>query len=430
MEGLTSQLPASYVDTTLKQIKQIQSLAKAIGTSSSGDASGGDDIGDDDGDGDDDDGFDYYDYLLDDEDEDEDGDEEDDSVQKQFDNVDLPPGVEAAVPWWNESDSTPASTDTVSSGVASQLCSSGSSSVGQSSTGNGNGKEEISDIIRKYQEFKHFDTVDDCSDHHYNITHFQGQQPPKAWSKKIQSEWKILEKDLPDTIYVRVYESRMDLLRAVIVGPQGTPYHDGLFVFDVLLPSTYPDTPPLVYYYSGGLRLNPNLYECGKVCLSLLNTWAGKGTEKWQPNTSTMLQVLVSIQGLILNENPFFNEPGYESTYVGSEGERRSKAYTENVFVMSLKTMMYTLKRPPRHFEDLVTGHFHIHAHDILSACKAYREGAPVGFAERGKPEGDNVPENGRTRDFKAALTKITNVLVSTFTKFGVKDCEQFRITG
>ncbi|XP_019178982.1 PREDICTED: uncharacterized protein LOC109174172 [Ipomoea nil] len=96
----------------------------------------------------------------------------------------------------------------------------------------------------------------------------------------------------------------MDLLRAVIVGPQGTPYHDGLFIFDVLLPSTYPNTPPVVYYYSGGLRLNPNLYECGKVCLSFLNTWTGKDTEKWQPNTSTILQVLVSIQGLILNENP------------------------------------------------------------------------------------------------------------------------------
>ncbi|XP_019194570.1 PREDICTED: putative ubiquitin-conjugating enzyme E2 38 isoform X2 [Ipomoea nil] len=443
MEGLTSQLPAPFVDTTLKQIKQIESLAKAIGTSSSGDVSDGDDMGEGegDGDGDDDDGFDYYDYLLDDEDEDddEDGVEEDDSLQKQFDNVDLPPGVEASVPWWKESDSTPASTDTVSSGVASQLCSSGSISVGQSSTGNGNGngnanvnvKEESSDIIRKYQEFKNFDTVDDCSDHHFNNMDSQGQQPPKAWSKKIQSEWKILEKDLPDTIYVRVYETRMDLLRAVMVGPQGTPYHDGLFIFDVLFPSTYPDTPPVVYYYSGGLRLNPNLYDCGKVCLSLLNTWTGKGTEKWQPNTSTMLQVLVSIQGLILNENPFFNEPGYESSYVGAEGERRSKAYTENVFIMSLKTMMYTLKRPPRHFEDLVAGHFHIHAHDILSACKAYKEGAPVGFADRGKPpEGDNVPEHGRTRDFKAALTKITNVLVSTFTKYGVKDCEQFRITG
>ena len=50
---------------------------------------------------------------------------------------------------------------------------------------------------------------------------------------------------LSDTIYVRVYETRMDLLRALIVGPAGTPYHDGLFVFDVLFPPTYPDIPPV-----------------------------------------------------------------------------------------------------------------------------------------------------------------------------------------
>ncbi|MBD4020678.1 hypothetical protein GUI04_17110, partial [Xanthomonas citri pv. citri] len=85
-------------------------------------------------------------------------------------------------------------------------------------------------------------------------------------------------------------------LRAVIIGPAGTPYHDGLFVFDVHFPPNYPDIPPMVYYYSGGLRLNPNLYDCGKVCLSLLNTWTGKGNEKWMPKKSTMLQVLVSIQ--------------------------------------------------------------------------------------------------------------------------------------
>lgn len=48
-----------------------------------------------------------------------------------------------------------------------------------------------------------------------------------------------------DSIYVRVYEKRMDLLRAVIVGPQGTPYHDGLFVFDAFFPDAYPDKPPV-----------------------------------------------------------------------------------------------------------------------------------------------------------------------------------------
>jgi ubiquitin-conjugating enzyme E2 O len=104
----------------------------------------------------------------------------------------------------------------------------------------------------------------------------------------------------------------------------------------------------MVYYYSGGLRLNPNLYECGKVCLSLLNTWTGKGNEKWMPKKSTMLQVLVSIQALILNAKPFFNEPGYDDRYPGAEGERKSKAYNEEMFILSLKTMMYTLRRPPK----------------------------------------------------------------------------------
>lgn len=63
-----------------------------------------------------------------------------------------------------------------------------------------------------------------------------------------------------ETILVRVYEERMDLLRAVIIGPVGTPYHDGLFFFDFQFPSNYPHIPPvceppsdLVFFFS--LRL-------------------------------------------------------------------------------------------------------------------------------------------------------------------------------
>lgn len=46
-------------------------------------------------------------------------------------------------------------------------------------------------------------------------------------------------------IYVRVSENRMDLLRAVMIGPQGTPYHDGLFFFDAQFPASYPAIPPV-----------------------------------------------------------------------------------------------------------------------------------------------------------------------------------------
>ena len=81
----------------------------------------------------------------------------------------------------------------------------------------------------------------------------------------------------------------MDLLRVVMVGASGTPYHDGLLFFDLQLPPSYPDAPPQVYYHSFGLRLNPNLYESGTVCLSLLNTFGGEGTEVWSSTESSLL---------------------------------------------------------------------------------------------------------------------------------------------
>jgi hypothetical protein len=82
---------------------------------------------------------------------------------------------------------------------------------------------------------------------------------------QVTKEWASLRKNLPDTIWCRCYEDRTDCLRVVMVGAEGTPYHDGLYFFDVRLPAEYPHVPPEVYYHSGGLRINPNLYENGKV---------------------------------------------------------------------------------------------------------------------------------------------------------------------
>ncbi|KAK1405335.1 Ubiquitin-conjugating enzyme like [Heracleum sosnowskyi] len=423
-----------------------------------GDENNGDENDDDDGcyvsDYDDND-----DYMFENDVDDDENDNDDDylNMQAQFDNVDLPPGVEASVSWIKNSTSMNVSKDSMvppsGSGSGSEGKTSlalvsdmpnfihkniGSSSstfhVGSSSDGKKEGvkehedalkdeAEKEGDVMKNYECFKRFDTVNDFVDHHYSAFGFGGQQPPKAWTKKIHDEWKMLENGLPETIFVRVYETRMDLLRAIIIGPAGTPYHDGLFVFDVLFPPTYPDIPPMVYYYSGGLRLNPNLYDCGKVCLSLLNTWTGEGNEKWIPNSSTMLQVLVSIQALILNEEPFFNEPGYDGMYIGETGRQKSKEYTENAFIMSLKTMMYTLRRPPKHFEDFVAGYFRTNARHILLACKAYMEGAVVGSLA-------NNDQAGCSLEFKDAVARMMNGLVLIFLRNGSKDCEEFRNSG
>ncbi|KAI7730646.1 hypothetical protein M8C21_029073 [Ambrosia artemisiifolia] len=340
------------------------------------------------------------------------------NMQAQFDNVDLPTGVEASFSWLDGPHVTTTSVANLPAEThehevpniphckSNNIASSSTSVCPDIATSSAPEKEAATKekLNVKLENFKLFDIVDDFSDHHFICDGFQGQQPPKTWTKKIQDEWKILEKDLP--------------------GPAGTPYHDGLFVFDVHFPPTYPNIPPKVYYYSGGLRLNPNLYDNGKVCLSLLNTWIGKGSEMWMPNNSTMLQVLVSIQALILNDKPFFNEPLYESRYLGAEGEKKSKAYNEDIFVLSLKTMIYTLRRPPKHFEELVVGHFCSRAHVILSACRAYMEGVQVGSTVNGGTPDDKSGSN----QFKAAVGRMVNGLVSNFSRYGATNCDQYRV--
>ncbi|XVF01996.1 hypothetical protein REPUB_Repub04eG0138200 [Reevesia pubescens] len=367
-------------------------------------------------------------------------------MQSHFDNVDLPPGVEASIPWLKDpasignvppalgastapclAESKKATTSNLADSEVKSASTCTSMVPKESESDRKEGNEE-NGVILNFQSFKHFDVVDDFSDHHYSNLTSSGEKQPKEWAKRIQDEWKILEKDLPETIYVRVYGSRMDLLRAVIIGPSGTPYHDGLFVFDCFFPPKYPNEPPMVYYYSGGLRLNPNLYNCGKVCLSLLGTWHGQQTEMWVPGQSTMLQVLVSIQALILNSRPFFNEPGYETSYVGADGDRRSRKYNEEVFILSLKTMIYTLRRPPKHFEDFVAGHFRNRARDIVVACQAYKEGATVGsvVVKDGVPDANNI-EKGSSEEFKGTMPKMINALVKEFVKNGSTDCEQLQ---
>ncbi|OAE35903.1 hypothetical protein AXG93_4259s1070 [Marchantia polymorpha subsp. ruderalis] len=340
------------------------------------------------------------------------------------------------------------------------------------------------------EKIKHFDSVKDPADHHYvgetaqaiNISFYynfktfipqrNGIETPfmptnnRKWVKKIQQEWSILEKNLPDTIYVRVYEDRMDLIRAVIVGAAGTPYHDGLFVFDLYLPPEYPSVPPVAHYHSGGLRLNPNLYENGKVCLSLLNTWTGKGSEIWHPSTSSILQLLVSIQGLVLNAKPYFNEAGYDRQVGTGEGEKNSVVYNENSFLLSCKSMLYLLRRPPRnawtsllgekeknsiafpvchvdrkrlvnlvfsyvyhlvlvvqksHFEELIGEHFRQRGNRIIQSCKAYLAGAEVGSLIESDLEcaAESYSEDKSSAGFKLMLKKLVPKLTAALLEVG-----------
>ena len=95
-----------------------------------------------------------------------------------------------------------------------------------------------------------------------------------------------------------------------MIGPTNTPYEHGFYFFNIEIPDNYPFNPPKVKYctQNGKTRFNPNLYVNGKVCLSIINTWAGPG---WT-SCNTISTVLLSIQALVFVENPLHNEPGYE----------------------------------------------------------------------------------------------------------------------
>lgn len=117
----------------------------------------------------------------------------------------------------------------------------------------------------------------------------------------------IIKHPLTDNgIYYCHDDSDMTKGYAMIVGPSDTPYFGGYYFFKFDYPTDYPFSPPEVTFMTndGKTRFNPNLYRCGKVCVSILNTWSG---EQWSScqNINTILLTLCSL----LNEAPLENEP-------------------------------------------------------------------------------------------------------------------------
>jgi ubiquitin-protein ligase len=121
-----------------------------------------------------------------------------------------------------------------------------------------------------------------------------------------------------------------DILKgyAMIIGPKDTPYFGGYYFFEFDYPYDFPFSPPKVTYRTndGVTRFNPNLYKCGKVCVSILNTWSG---DKWSAcqTISTILLTLCSL----LNEEPFLNEPGQTKNSIDF------KNYQESITYMNIK---------------------------------------------------------------------------------------------
>jgi ubiquitin-conjugating enzyme E2 Z len=127
-------------------------------------------------------------------------------------------------------------------------------------------------------------------------------------TRLVKDVKQIIKCPLTDNGIYYVHDDE-DLLKgyAMIIGPKDTPYFGGYYFFEFHFPYNYPFSPPVVKYKTndGKTRFNPNLYKCGKVCLSILNTWSG---DKWS-SCQTISSILLTLCS-ILNEEPYLNEPG------------------------------------------------------------------------------------------------------------------------
>jgi len=218
--------------------------------------------------------------------------------------------------------------------------------------------------------------------HHYETKDKEASAPQlSARTKRLALEAAdmmggALPASVSSTIWVRVNESKIHYWRAMISGPESTPYSGGLFIFDIMAPSEYPNVAPKVNLQTTGgatVRFNPNLYNCGKVCLSLLGTWQGDQGESWHPKTSTLLQVLMSIQALILVPDPFFNEPGYERVRNTAEGDMQSRSYNETIREATIRfAMLGHLKSPPPELKETIIRHFKLRKKTLLAQVREW----------------------------------------------------------
>jgi len=94
-------------------------------------------------------------------------------------------------------------------------------------------------------------------------------------------------------ITIQPIKNDIRYLQITIVGPEGTPYQDGVFGLEMFLPEGYPLEPPCVRFTTK--IYHPNIDFIGRICLDILKN-------SWSPALQ-IVKVLLSIQSLLAEPN-------------------------------------------------------------------------------------------------------------------------------
>ena len=114
-------------------------------------------------------------------------------------------------------------------------------------------------------------------------------------AKRIQKELIDLGKDPPANCSAGPTEdSKPFQWQATIMGPEDSPYHQGVFFLNIHFPPDYPFKPPKVSFTTKIYHCNIN--SNGSICLDILK-------DQWSP-ALTISKVLLSISSLLCDANP------------------------------------------------------------------------------------------------------------------------------
>ena len=190
--------------------------------------------------------------------------------------------------------------------------------------------------------------------------------------KRYNEEMDILNKS---GIFAYFNEDDIMNCKAMIIGPEDTPYSHGMLFFDIHFPHNYPFTPPKVKYVSNSMtRIHPNLYVNGKVCLSILGTWHGPG---WTP-AMNIISLLTTIQSL-LTKNPIEHEPHFEKE-TGPLSKRYIKIINYERFKSLIINRYKDLRPDLNYFKNDIIRHIHNNKDKMLdtfnnvSSCASNKE--------------------------------------------------------
>jgi ubiquitin-protein ligase len=119
-----------------------------------------------------------------------------------------------------------------------------------------------------------------------------------------QSQISLLENDY----LVYQDESNINILHTIIKAPYDSVYRHKFIRLDFEIPDNYPHSPPKVTFVNhDSVRIHPNMYQDGKCCSTILNTWPSEN-EKW---TSSMgIETILLTFHSFLDNNPYTYEPG------------------------------------------------------------------------------------------------------------------------